>query len=48
VLNLARASKDNDEFGYRSEFIRLVEAAKLLDNRNQNNSMDIEDVVYEK
>ncbi|MBK5283867.1 MAG: von Willebrand factor type A domain-containing protein [Bacteroidia bacterium] len=48
VLNLARASKDKDEFGYRSEFIRLVEAAKLLDNRNQNNNTDVEDVVYEK
>jgi len=33
VLNLANAASYKDEFGYRSEFIRLVEAAKLLDNR---------------
>ncbi|HLG34255.1 MAG TPA: VWA domain-containing protein [Bacteroidia bacterium] len=41
VLNLARASKDKDEFGYRSEFIRLVEAAKRLDTRMHGD--DIED-----
>jgi Ca-activated chloride channel homolog len=33
VLNLARALKDKDEFGYRAEFIRLVEAAKKIDRR---------------
>ena len=36
VLNLARASKDKDEFGYRSEFINLVEAAKKLDGRKDD------------
>lgn len=30
VLNLARKAKGNDEEGYRSEFIRLVESARLL------------------
>ena len=28
VANLARKSKGNDEFGYRSEFIRLVRLAE--------------------
>src|SRR5258706_972618 len=51
VLNLARASKDKDEQGYRSEFVRLVEAAKLLDNRKLDDHVDYTDVVrdqYEK
>ena len=30
VLSLARKAKGNDEEGYRSEFIRLVESAQLL------------------
>ena len=30
VLNLARKAKGNDEEGYRSEFVRLVESAQLL------------------
>ncbi len=30
VLTLARKAKGNDDEGYRSEFIRLVESAKLL------------------
>ena len=30
VLNLARKAKGNDDEGYRSEFIRLVESAQLL------------------
>jgi len=34
VLNLARKAKGNDEEGYRSEFIRLVESAQLLAKAN--------------
>jgi Ca-activated chloride channel homolog len=30
VLSLARKAKGNDEAGYRSEFVRLVESAQLL------------------
>ena len=30
VLELAKASKGKDDFGYRAEFIQLVEKAKLL------------------
>ncbi len=30
VLSLAKAAKGKDEFGYRSEFIRLIETAELL------------------
>ena len=30
VLNLARKAKGNDEEGYRSEFVRLVESAEML------------------
>jgi Ca-activated chloride channel family protein len=48
VLNLARASKDKDEQGYRSEFVRLVEAAKLLDNRKIEEHVDYTDVVRDK
>jgi Ca-activated chloride channel homolog len=48
VLNLARASKDKDEQGYRSEFVRLVEAAKLLDNRKLDKDVDYSDVVRDK
>lgn len=33
VIALARTALDNDEQGYRREFIRLVEAAKGLDKR---------------
>ena len=29
-MSLARKAKGNDEEGYRSEFIRLVESAQLL------------------
>jgi Ca-activated chloride channel family protein len=31
VLELAREAIGEDEFGYRAEFIRLVETAALLD-----------------
>ena len=48
VLNLARASNDKDEQGYRSEFIRLVEAAKLLDHRKFDDHVDYSDVVRDK
>jgi Ca-activated chloride channel family protein len=34
VLSLARKSKGNDDQGYRSEFIRLVESAQLLAKAN--------------
>ncbi|MEK7226178.1 MAG: von Willebrand factor type A domain-containing protein [Bacteroidota bacterium] len=34
VLGLARKAKGNDEEGYRSEFIRLVESAQLLAKTN--------------
>ena len=30
VLELANASKGKDEFGYRAEFIRLIQSAELL------------------
>lgn len=30
VLSLARKAKGNDEEGYRSEFVRLVESAQML------------------
>jgi Ca-activated chloride channel family protein len=33
VIDLAVASKGNDEFGYRAEFINLVRLAKSLDTR---------------
>ena len=33
VLNLARQSKGEDEEGYRSEFIRLVESSRFLTSR---------------
>jgi Ca-activated chloride channel family protein len=45
VLNLARASKDKDEFGYRSEFIRLVETAKRLDSRTHDDVHDVDEVT---
>ena len=36
VLSLARKAKGNDEEGYRSEFIRLVESAQSLAVNNSN------------
>ncbi len=33
VIRLAKASKGDDEQGYRAEFIRLVEQAEMLDRR---------------
>lgn len=36
VLGLARKAKGNDEEGYRSEFIRLVESAQLLAKTNHD------------
>ena len=33
VLALADASKGNDEFGYRAEFIRLIQSAELLSRK---------------
>ncbi|MFA6216818.1 MAG: von Willebrand factor type A domain-containing protein [Candidatus Omnitrophota bacterium] len=35
VLNRARKHKGNDSYGYRGEFIRLVEIAQILDNKNK-------------
>ena len=45
VLVLARKAKGNDEEGYRSEFIRLVESAKLLVRTEplQKNDADTDD-----
>ncbi|MBX2846225.1 MAG: VWA domain-containing protein, partial [Saprospiraceae bacterium] len=33
VIELAKKSKGDDEEGYRAEFIKLVKAARLIDNR---------------
>jgi Ca-activated chloride channel family protein len=33
IIELAKASKGADTEGYRDEFIRLVEIAKLLDKK---------------
>lgn len=46
VLSLARKAKGNDEEGYRSEFIRLVESAQSLAANNSNG--DDEDVSVRK
>jgi Ca-activated chloride channel family protein len=34
IITLAKTALDNDEQGYRREFVRLVEAAKGLDDKN--------------
>lgn len=44
VLGLARKAKGNDEEGYRSEFIRLVESAKSLAANNDDGEENDEDV----
>ena len=36
VINLAKQGLNNDDKGYRREFIRLVEAAKGLERTNKN------------
>jgi Ca-activated chloride channel homolog len=42
VLNLAKKAKGNDEEGYRSEFIRLVESARsLVVNATSGNDEDV-------
>jgi Ca-activated chloride channel homolog len=42
VLNLAKKAKGNDEEGYRSEFIRLVESARSLAvNTTNGNDEDV-------
>lgn len=38
VLDLARAGKGEDYYGYRAEFIQLVENAKLLDKEENSNT----------
>ena len=38
VLDLAKSGRGADEHGYRSEFIRLVEKASLLDQRTAENT----------
>jgi Ca-activated chloride channel family protein len=45
VLSLSRKAKGNDEEGYRSEFIRLVESAQLLakTNHQPKKNVDTED-----
>ncbi len=46
VLSLARKAKGNDEEGYRSEFVRLVESAQLLAKaKPEPIIMDREDVM---
>lgn len=40
VLNMARKAKGNDEEGYRSEFIRLVESAQLLAKATPENNTE--------
>jgi len=30
VLRMAKQSKGNDEYGYRNDFIKMVETAELL------------------
>lgn len=40
VLNMARKAKGNDEEGYRSEFIRLVESAQLLAKATPDNNTE--------
>ncbi|MEO7394295.1 MAG: von Willebrand factor type A domain-containing protein, partial [Chitinophagaceae bacterium] len=42
VLSLARKAKGNDEEGYRSEFVRLVESAQLL-AKGKTDPKDIDD-----
>jgi Ca-activated chloride channel family protein len=36
VIDLAKQGLNNDDKGYRREFIRLVEAAKGLERTNKN------------
>ena len=43
VVRLARKAKGNDEEGYRSEFIRLVESAEMLARGNKSETEE-EDV----
>ncbi len=43
VITLARKSKGNDDEGYRSEFLRLVENARLLASNGQPEEDDTED-----
>jgi Ca-activated chloride channel family protein len=40
VLSMARKAKGNDEEGYRSEFIRLVESAQLLAKATPENNTE--------
>jgi len=44
VLGLARKAKGNDEEGYRSEFVRLVESAKSLAANSESEDENDEDV----
>lgn len=44
VLGLARKAKGNDEEGYRSEFVRLVESAKSLVANSESEDENDEDV----
>jgi Ca-activated chloride channel family protein len=52
VLSLARKAKGNDEEGYRSEFVRLVESAQLLAKAkpepNQDGDTDDEEETKSK
>lgn len=41
VIKLAKQGLNNDERGYRREFIRLVEAAKGLEKTSKNGSVEI-------
>ncbi|MBS1577365.1 MAG: von Willebrand factor type A domain-containing protein [Bacteroidetes bacterium] len=45
VLKLAKNAKGNDEEGYRSEFIRLVESAQSLATNNKNEPAEDVSVV---
>jgi Ca-activated chloride channel family protein len=47
VLTLAKKAKGNDEEGYRSEFIRLVESAQLLAKENKD-EVDKEETAMKK
>jgi Ca-activated chloride channel homolog len=44
IIKLARKAKGNDEEGYRSEFIRLVESAQMLAKGNKPESEEEEDL----
>lgn len=43
VLNLARKAKNHDEEGYRAEFVRLVESARLLSKGKKPEPADDEE-----